>query len=67
MILFLPNIYHKRDDFDFEIVNLQFLVGSVPRSTPYGVYISQHIRFARASSHIVDFNTCNKFLTLETS
>ena len=32
-------------------------------STSYGVYISQRIRFARASSHVVDFNTHNKLLT----
>ena len=51
-------IYDKRDDFNFEIVN-----GDVPRSTPYGAYISQLIRFARASSHVDGFNTCNKLLT----
>ena len=45
---------------DFEIVNFQFLDGDVPRSTSYGVYISQLIRFARASSYVADFNTCNK-------
>ena len=45
-------IYDKRDDFDFEIVNFPFLDGDVPRSTSYGVYISQLIRFARASSYI---------------
>ena len=33
-------MYDKRDDFDFEIVNFQFLDGDVPRSTSYGVYIS---------------------------
>ena len=33
------------------------------RSTSYGVYISQFIRFARVSSHVDDFNTRNKFLT----
>ena len=48
-------IYDKRDDFDFEIVNFPFLDGAVPRSTSYGVYISQLIRFARVSSHIADF------------
>ena len=42
-------IYDKRDDFDFEIVNFPFLDGDVPRSTSYGVYISQLIRFARTS------------------
>ena len=56
-------IYDKCDDFDFEIVNFPFLDGDVPRSTSYGVYISQLIRFARASSYVTDFNTCNKLLT----
>ena len=56
-------IYDKRDDFDFEIVNFPFLDGDVPRSTSYGVYISQLIRFARASSIVADFNTRNKLLT----
>ena len=56
-------IYDKRNDFDFEIVNFPFLDGDIPRSTYYGVYISQLIRFARASSYITDFNTRNKLLT----
>ena len=56
-------IYAKRDDFDFEIVNFPILDGDVPRSTSYGVYISQLIRFARASSYVTDFNTQNKLLT----
>ena len=37
-------IYDKRDDFDFENVNFPFLDGDAPRSTSYGVYISQLIR-----------------------
>ena len=56
-------IYDKRDDFDFDIVNLPVLDGDAPRSTSYGVYISQLIRFARVSSHVDDFNTHNKVLT----
>ena len=55
-------IYDERDDFDFEIVNFPFLDG-VPRSTSYGVYISQHIRFAIASSHVANFKPHNKLLT----
>ena len=35
----------------------------LPRSTSYGVYISQLIRFARASSYVADFNTRNRLLT----
>ena len=37
--------------------------GDVPRSTSYGVYISQLIRFARVSSHVADFNARNESLT----
>ena len=51
-------IYDKRDDCQFSILD-----GDVPRSTSYGVYISELIRFARASSYDTDFNTCNKLLT----
>ena len=43
------------DDFDFDIVNFSFLDGDVPRSTSYGVYISQPIRLIRVSSHVDDF------------
>ena len=49
-------IYDKLDDFDFEIVNFPFLDGGVPRSTSYGVYFSQRIRYVRASSYVADFN-----------
>ena len=56
-------IYDKRDDFDFDIVNFPFLDGDVPQRTSYGVYISQFIRFARASSNLNDFNYRNKALT----
>ena len=61
--IFSTKIYDKRDYFDFEIVNFPFLDGDVPRSTSYGVYISQLIRFARVSSYVADFNTGNKLLT----
>ena len=56
-------IYDTRDSFYFEIVSFPFLDGDVPRSTSYGVYTSQLIPFARASSYVADFNTRNKLLT----
>ena len=56
-------LYDERDDFDFDIINFHFLDGDVPRRTSYGVYISQLIRFARASSKFSDFNYRNKALT----
>ena len=57
------NIYDKRDDFDFDIVNFPFLDGDVPCRASYGVYISQLIRFARVCNHVTDFNARNKCLT----
>ena len=43
-------------------MSFPFLDGDVPRSTSYGVYFSQLIRFARSASHVDDFNTRNKVL-----
>ena len=56
-------IHDKHDDFDFNIVNIQFLDGDVPRSTSYGVYISQLIRFAGVSGRVAGFDARNKSLT----
>ena len=44
-------------------MSFPFLYGDVPRSTSYGVYISQLIRFARVSSHVDDFNIRSEVLT----
>ena len=44
-------------------MNFPFLDGDVPRSTSYGVYISQCIRFARVSSHDDGCNAHKKVLT----
>ena len=44
-------------------MNFPFLDCDAPRSTSYGVYISQLIRFAGVSSHVDDFNTRNQVLT----
>ena len=54
-------IYDKRDDFNFEIVNFPFLDGDVPRSSSYGVYISQLICFARICYNVDDINNRNLF------
>ena len=43
-------IYDKRDDFDFDKVNFPLIDGDVPRSTSYGMCISQLIRFRRANN-----------------
>ena len=49
-------MYDKRDGFNFEKVNFQFLDGDVARSPSYGVYISKLICFASVCSYVDDFN-----------
>ena len=39
-------IYDKRENFDFDIVNLPFLVSDIPHTTSYGACISGLIHFA---------------------
>jgi hypothetical protein len=41
-------LYDKRNDFNFSIVNFPYLCSNIPASPAYGVYISQLIRYARA-------------------
>ena len=54
-------IYAKRDNVD--IVKFPFLGGDITHRPSYGVYISQLIGFARASSYSGDFNGRYKCLT----
>ena len=56
-------LYDKRDDFDFNIVNFPFLSSNIPQSPAYGVYVSQLIRYARASSAYSDFLVRSRLLT----
>ena len=55
-------MYNKRDDCDFDILHFSFLDGDVPLATSYGVYISQLIRFAKVSSHVLTLTLEIKFL-----
>jgi hypothetical protein len=43
-------LYDKRNNFNFSIVNFPYLCSNIPASPAYGVYISQLMRYARASS-----------------
>ena len=56
-------LYDKRDDFNFPIVNFPFLSSNIPASPAYGVYVSQLIRYARASSEYRSFLHRGKLLT----
>ena len=48
-------VYDKRYDFNFKIINFPNMCSNIPASPAYGVYISQFIRYARASSNYSDF------------
>ena len=56
-------LHDKRDDFDFNIVNFPFLSSNIPQSPAYGVYVSQPIQYARASSAYDDFLVGSRLLT----
>ena len=62
MILLLPKFLINPTTLILKL-SISHLYSDVPRYTSYGVYISHLIRFARASSYVADFNTCNKLLT----
>ena len=48
-------IYDKRDDFNFKSINFPNVCSNIPAFPAYGVYISQLIRYAKASSNYSDF------------
>ena len=51
----LFKVFDKSDDFNFPIVNLPFICSNIPAAPTYGVYISQLIRYYRASVIYQDF------------
>ena len=55
------HLYLQRDSDHLK--HTKACIPYVPRHTSYGVYRSQLIRFARASSNLSDFNCRNKALT----
>jgi hypothetical protein len=56
-------LYDKRDDFNFSIVNIPYLCSNIPASLAYGVYISQLIRYAKANSIYDKFLVRGNLLT----
>jgi hypothetical protein len=53
-------LYDKRDDLNFAIVNFPYTCSNIPLSPAYGIYISQLIRYARACS---TYNQFSRLLT----
>jgi hypothetical protein len=59
------NLYDKRDDFNFPIVNFPFICSNIPAAPAYGVYISQMIRHSRACDSYQDFLDRGLLLTMK--
>ena len=52
---FIIGIYHKVDDFDFEVVNFPFPSSNIESSTAYKSFYSQLVRFYTLCNNINDF------------
>lgn len=54
-------LYETCDDFNIKGTNFPFLIGSIPWSLAYGVFISQLIRYSRVSS---SYNNCDVWILI---
>jgi len=52
--LLRTNLYDKRDDLNFSIVNFPFICSNIPAAPVYGVYISQLIQYSRVCGSYQD-------------
>ena len=52
---FIYRSYDKRKDFDFNVVNYPNLIGNIPSSQSYGVFISQLARFCNVNGNLRHF------------
>ena len=60
-------LYDKRNDYNFNIVNFPFLDGNIPLRQSYGVFLSQIIRYLRICTQIETFSRETKKLINELS
>ena len=60
---YVTEVYDKRNDFNFDIVNFPYMCGNIPAKPTYGVYISQLIRICRICDNYSSFLLRHKLLT----
>ena len=60
---YVTEVYDKRDDFNFDIVNFPYMCSNIPAKPTYGVYISQLIRICRICDTYSSFLLRHKLLT----
>ena len=52
---FIIGIYHKVDDFDFEVINFPFPTSNIHSQVGYNTFYSQLVRFFRLCNNKMDF------------
>ena len=53
---FVIGIYHKVDDFDFEVINFPFPESNIHSKLGYNAFYSQLVRFFRLCNNLNDFS-----------
>ena len=59
---FCIKVYHKINEFNFEVVNYPFLDSNISETIGYNTFLSQILRFGRICSKFQDFASRNKFI-----
>jgi hypothetical protein len=54
-LTYTSELYNKRYDFNFPIVNFTLIYSNIPAAPAYGVYLSQLIRYSKACGSYQDF------------
>ena len=60
---FITEVFDKRDNFNFNIVNYPYMCSNIPTKPTYGVYISQLIRISRICDKFDSFVKRHRLLT----
>ena len=60
---YVTEVYDKRENFNFKIVNYPYMCSNIPAKPTYGVYVSQLIRISRICDNYVSFVKRHRLLT----
>ena len=60
---YVTEVYDKRENFNFKIVNYPYMCSNIPAKPTYGVYVSQLIRISRICDNYVSFVKRYRLLT----
>ena len=60
---YVTEVYDKRENFNFKIVNYSYMCSNIPAKPTYGLYVSQLIRISRICDNYVRFLNRHRLLT----